>query len=398
MATTLAERMKKFSGSPTSALIAKVAELKRQGKDIISLNVGEPDFGTPDYIKVAGMKAIADNFTKYTPGNGILELRQAIVKKLKEDNGLDYTVNEVTTAVGAKQAIASAMMVIAGPGDEVLLPIPCWVSYTEMIRLAGATPVFVPVRQDNYELDLDAIRAAITPRTKAIVICTPNNPTGAVYSEESLRELADLAVKHDFFIVADEIYEKMVYDGAKHFSVASISREVWERTITVNGFSKAYAMTGWRIGYAAARADVIKGIMAVQSQTTSATSAISQKAALAALQGSQHDMQVMVEEFKRRKDYVVQRLNAMEGIVCPDVKGAFYVYPDVQPYLGKRFGDKVIENAVDLCQYLLDEALISTVPGEAYNVPGKIRISYSNSMENLEKALDRLEHALVQLK
>lgn len=398
MATTLAERMNHFSGSPTSALIAKVAELKREGKDIISLNVGEPDFGTPDYIKVAGMKAIADNFTKYTPGNGILELRQAIVKKLKEDNGLDYTVNEVTTAVGAKQAIASAMMVIAGPGDEVLLPIPCWVSYTEMIRLAGATPVFVPVRQDNYELDLDVIRAAITPRTKAIVICTPNNPTGAVYSEESLRELADLAVKHDFFIVADEIYEKMVYDGAKHFSVASISREVWERTITVNGFSKAYAMTGWRIGYAAARADVIKGIMAVQSQTTSATSAISQKAALAALQGSQHDMQVMVEEFKRRKDYVVQRLNAIEGITCPDVKGAFYVYPDVQPYLGKRFGDKMIENAVDLCQYLLDEALISTVPGEAYNVPGKIRISYSNSMENLEKALDRLEHALAQLK
>ena len=398
MATTLAERMSKFSGSPTSALIAQVAELKRQGKDIISLNVGEPDFGTPDYIKVAGMKAIADNFTKYTPGNGILELRQAIIKKLKEDNGLDYTVNEVTTAVGAKQAIASAMMVIAGPGDEVLLPIPCWVSYTEMIRLAGATPVFVPVRQDNYELDLDAIRAAITPRTKAIVICTPNNPTGAVYSEKSLRELADLAVKHDFFIVADEIYEKMVYDGAKHFSVASISREVWERTITVNGFSKAYAMTGWRIGYAAARADVIKGIMAVQSQTTSATSAISQKAALAALQGSQHDMQVMVEEFKRRKDYVVQRLNAIEGITCPDVKGAFYVYPDVQPYLGKRFGDKMIENAVDLCQYLLDEALISTVPGEAYNVPGKIRISYSNSMENLEKALDRLEHALAQLK
>ena len=344
------------------------------------------------------MKAIADNFTKYTPGNGILELRQAMIKKLKEDNGLDYTVNEVTTAVGAKQAIASAMMVIAGPGDEVLLPIPCWVSYTEMIRLAGATPVFVPVRQDNYELDLDAIRAAITPRTKAIVICTPNNPTGAVYSEKSLRELADLAVKHDFFIVADEIYEKMVYDGAKHFSVASISREVWERTITVNGFSKAYAMTGWRIGYAAARADVIKGIMAVQSQTTSATSAISQKAALAALQGSQHDMQVMVEEFKRRKDYVVQRLNAIEGITCPDVKGAFYVYPDVQPYLGKRFGDKMIENAVDLCQYLLDEALISTVPGEAYNVPGKIRISYSNSMENLEKALDRLEHALAQLK
>ena len=397
MATTLAERMNKFSGSPTSALIAKVAELKRQGKDIISLNVGEPDFGTPDYIKVAGMKAIADNFTKYTSGNGILELRQEIVKKLKEDNGIEYALNEIT-AVGAKQAIASTMMVIVGPGDEVILPIPCWVSYTEMIRLAGGTPVFVPVREDNYELDLEAIEKAVTPRTKAIIICTPNNPTGAVYSEESLRKLANLALKHDFFIVADEIYEKLVYDGAKHFSVASISQEVKEHTVTVNGFSKAYAMTGWRIGYAAARPDIIKGIMAVQSQTTSATSSISQKAAVAALQGPQHDLQEMVEEFKRRKDYVVKRLNNIPGIVCPDVKGAFYVYPDVRAYLGKAFGEHKIENAVDLCQYMLDEALISTVPGEAYNVPGKIRISYSNSMENLEKALDRMEKALNALK
>ncbi len=394
MATTLAERMNHFSGSPTSALIATVAELKRQGKNIISLNVGEPDFGTPDYIKVAGIKAIAENFTKYTPGNGILELRQEIVKKLKEDNGVEYGLNEVTTAVGAKQAIASSLMVIAGPGDEVLLPIPCWVSYTEMIRLAGAEPVFVPVRSDNYELDLDAIEKAITPRTKAIVICTPNNPTGAVYSEKDLRRLAELAVENDFFIVADEIYEKLVYDGAKHFSVASISKEVRDRTITVNGFSKAYAMTGWRIGYAAARADVIKGIMAVQSQTTSATSAISQKAAVTALQGPQYDLRDMVAEFKQRKDYVVSRLNAMPGITCPDVKGAFYVYPDVGLYLGKHFGERNIETAVDLCQYLLDEALISTVPGEAYNVPGKIRISYSNSMENLKQALDRMEKAL----
>lgn len=390
--------MKKFSGSPTSALIAKVAELKRQGKDVISLNVGEPDFGTPDYIKVAGIKAIADNFTKYTPGNGILELREEIVKKLKNDNGIEYGLNEVTTAVGAKQAIASTMMVIAGPGDEVLLPIPCWVSYTEMIRLAGAKPVFVPVNEKDYSLDLGAIEAAITERTKAIIICTPNNPTGAVYSEESLRRLAELAQKHDFFIVADEIYEKLVYDGAKHFSVASISKEVRDHVVTVNGFSKAYAMTGWRIGYAAARQDIIKGVMAVQSQTTSAACAISQKAAAAALRGPQHDMEVMVAEFKRRKDYVVDRLNSIEGVVCPDVHGAFYVYPDVRRCLGKSFGDRKIGTAVDLCQYLLDEALISTVPGEAYNVPGKIRISYSNSMENLEKAFDRFEKALGELR
>ena len=218
-----------------------------------------------------------------------------------------------------------------------------------------------------------------------------------MYSEESLRKLAQLAVEHDFFIVADEIYEKLVYDGTKHFSVASISKEVKDHTITVNGFSKAYAMTGWRIGYAAARADVIKGIMAVQSQTTSATSSISQKAAVAALQGPQHDLEEMVNEFKRRKDYVTKRLNSIPGIICPNVKGAFYVYPDIQSYLGKFFGVKKIETSVDLCQYLLDEALISTVPGEAYNVPGKIRISYSNSMENLKEALDRMECALAAL-
>ena len=398
MAAVLAERMNHFSGSSSSALVARVAELKRQGRDIISLNIGEPDFGTPDYIKAAGIKAISENFTRYTPANGIPELRQAIAKKLREDNGIAYAPDEITVSVGAKQAIASALMVIAGPGDEVLLPIPCWVSYAEMIRMAGAVPVFVPVREENFELDVDAIERAVTSKTKAIIICTPNNPTGAVYSEESLRRLAELAVKHDFFIVADEIYEKLVYDGVRHFSVASVSEDVRDRTITVNGVSKAYAMTGWRIGYAAARADVIKGITAVQSQTTTSASAISQKASVAALQGPQHDLQNMVAEFKRRKDYVVACLNAVPGVTCPDGKGAFYVYPDVRPCLGKSFGGRKIETAVDLCEYLLDEALIAALPGEAFQVPGKIRISYSNSMENLERALDRLEKALAALK
>lgn len=398
MATTLAERMNRFSGSASSALFARVAELRRQGRDIISLNVGEPDFGTPDYIKAAGMKAIAENFTRYTPADGIPELRRAIARKLKEDNGIEYAPDEITVSVGAKQAVSSAMMVIAGPGDEVLLPIPCWVSYTEMIRMAGAVPVFVPVREDDYELDLDAVEKAITPKTKAIIICTPNNPTGAVYSEESLRRLAGLAVKHDFFIVADEIYEKLVYDGARHFSVASVSKDVRDRTITVNGMSKAYAMTGWRIGYAAARSDVIKGITAVQSQTTTSAGTISQKASVAALEGPQHDLEKMVAEFKRRKDYVVARLNTMPGIACPGVKGAFYVYPDVRRCLGRSFGERRIETAVDLCEYLLDEALVAAVPGEAFHVPGNIRLSYSNSMENLEEALNRIEKALAALR
>lgn len=397
MSTNLAERMKNFQPSPTILLIGKVAELRKQGKDIVSLNIGEPDFSTPDYIKVAGIKAITDNFTKYTPGAGIPELREQIVKKLERDNHITYAMNEVVVSVGAKQAISSAVMVTAGAGDEVIIPIPCWVSYAEMVRIAGAKPVFVPTRKDDFGLDLDAIRAAITPRTKAIIICTPNNPTGAVYSEESLRELAVLAVEKDFFIISDEIYEKLVYDGAGHFSVASISEELRSRTITINGVSKAYAMTGWRVGYAAGRADVIKGISAVQSQLTSSTSAISQKAAAAALAGSEADMQHMVETFAERRNYVLMRLRAMPGVSCSNIKGAFYAYPNMQAFLNKKYKGRHIGSTVNLCNYLLEEALISTVPGESYELPGYIRISYSNSMEQLKEGMDRLEKALLAL-
>ena len=392
-----ASRMQNFSLSPTAAMLAKVTELRQQGKDIISLNIGEPDFDTPAFIRKAAAEAMDTGFTRYTTESGFPELRQAIAKKLKEENGIDYALNEITTTVGAKQALFAAMMVIAQPGDEVLLPIPCWVSYTEMVKLSGATPVFVPVRQDDYTLDPEAIEKAITPRTKAIVICSPNNPTGAVYSEESLRHLARLAEEHDFFIISDEIYEKPIYDDARHFSIASISPQIRARTITVNGFSKAYAMTGWRIGYAAARSDIIQGIIAIQSQTTSCTNAIAQKAALAALEGPQGDVSAMVSAFKERRDYVHARLNAMEGILCPKPHGAFYCYPNIQAFLGKSFRGTRIESAVDLCQYLLEEALVSTVPGEAFHLPGRLRISYSNSMENLKTAMDRMEQALDRL-
>jgi len=392
-----AARMEHFSISPSAALMAKVTELRAQGKDIISLNVGEPDFETPAHIRRGAEEALSSGFTHYTTESGIPELRRAIARKLKEENGVEYGMNEITVTVGAKQAIFCAMMTLVQAGDEVLLPVPCWVSYTEMIRLAGATPVFVPVREDNYELDLDAIESAITPRTKAIVICTPNNPTGAVYSEESLRRLGDLAEEHDFFIVSDEIYEKLIYGEKKHFSVASVSPALRDRTVTVNGFSKAYAMTGWRIGYAAAREDIIKGIIAMQSQTTSCTNTLAQKGALAALEGPQEAVKTMRDEFCRRGDFVVRRLREMEGIRCPDVHGAFYVYPDVSAYFGKRWQGGEITDAVTLCQYLLDEALVAAVPGEAFNGPGKIRISYSNSMENLERAMSRMEGALKRL-
>lgn len=394
----LAERMKHFSGSPTSALIAKVAELRAQGQNIISLNVGEPDFGTPDNIKCGAIKAIVDNFTKYTAGNGIIELRKLIAKKLKEDNNLEYTTDEICATVGAKQAIFNSVMAIAGPGDEVILPIPCWVSYTEMIKFAGAKPVFVPVSEENgYDLDVDAIAKAITPNTRGIIICTPNNPSGAVYSEATLRKLAALAVEHDFYIIADEIYEKLIYDGEKHFSIGSISKEVWEHTITVNGFSKAYAMTGWRLGYVASTKEVIDGIKKIQSQTTSATSAISQKAGVAALAGPQHDLQVMVAEFDKRRKYMLQRLAEMPGVTCTTPKGAFYLLPDFSCYFGKKYKGTEIKNAVDFANTLLAAKLVALVPGEAFNIPGKVRMSYSNSLENLGAAMDRIQKFVSEL-
>lgn len=394
----LAERMYNFAGSPTSALIAKVAELRAAGQNIVSLNVGEPDFGTPDYIKCGAIKAIVDNFTKYTAGNGIIELRKLIVKKLKEDNNLEYTTDEICATVGAKQAIFNAVMTIAGPGDEVLLPVPCWVSYTEMIKFAGATPVFVPVSEENgFDLDIEAIAKAITSKTKGIIICTPNNPSGAVYKEETLRQLGELAVQHDFYIIADEIYEKLIYDGEKHFSIGSASKEVWEKTITVNGFSKAYAMTGWRLGYVAANKEVIDGIKKIQTQTTSATSAISQKAGVAALSGSQHDLEVMVAEFDKRRQYMLQRLAEMPGVTCAVPKGAFYLLPDFSCYFGKKYHGRAINNAVDFANILLEEVLVALVPGEAFNIPGKVRMSYSNSLENLGEAMDRIQKFVSEL-
>lgn len=397
MPTSLSERLQQVTRSANSALVARVAALRQEGKDVISFNVGEPDFPTPAHIKAAGIAAIEEDFTHYTTDNGILPLRQEIARKLREENGIDCTPEEITVTVGAKQAVFAALTVIAGAGDEVLLPVPCWVSYAEMIRLALATPVFVPLRAADDALDLEAIRAAITPRTKAIVLCTPNNPTGAVYSEASLRALASLAEEHDFFIVADEIYEKLVYGGAAHFSIASISPEVRARTITVNGFSKSYAMTGWRIGYAAARADIIRGIVKVQSQTTSSCSAISQRAALAALRGTQEPCAEMVREYARRRDYALARLSAMEGVTCRGAEGAFYLFPDVHGCLGGHVDGRRIETSAELCAYLLDEALVAVVPGEAFHAPGRLRLAYASSMDALAEGLGRMTRALARI-
>ena len=331
----LSPRMNRFSGSPTSALQVRIAELKRQGKNIVSLSIGEPDFDTPNYVKEGAIQAIQEGFTKYTPVNGIFELREAIANKLRKENGMPVTPDNICVSVGAKQGVYSSLMVLCDKGDEVIIPVPCWVSYTEMVKLSEATPILVPCKED-FSLDLDAIRGAVTEKTKAVIICTPNNPSGAVYSEESLRALMDLAIEKDFFVLVDEIYEKLVYNGSKHFSIASISEEAFNHTITINGFSKAYAMTGWRMGYVAARQDIIKAIMRLQSQVNSSNCSISQRAGVTALLGPQDSVDEMVKEFARRKDYVYERVCKIPDMSCPEPQGAFYVLCDISKYFGKR--------------------------------------------------------------
>ena len=392
----LSKRLKTFGASATGVVHNKVNELKRQGQEILSLNVGEPDFDTPETARTAGISAIEEGFTRYTSTNGTAELRQAIADKLYRDSGLSYAADEICVSTGAKQAIFEAVMAICNEGDEVLIPVPSWVSYSAMTSIAGAIPVLIPSKPD-FSLDLSKLEESITSRTKAVIICTPNNPSGAVYSEESLRALAALAVKYDFFIIADEIYEKLIYDGEKHFSIASVSEEVREKTITVNGFSKAYAMTGWRIGYAAARKDIIKAMIKLQGQITSCTSSVAQKAALGALMGPQDEAEDMVEVFKERRDFVCERVSCIPGVSFTRPHGAFYLLVDITHYLGKSVGDRVITNDVEFCEYLIEEAHVALVPGSAFGADGTVRIAYANSMDVLSRALDEMEKALLKL-
>lgn len=398
-ALMLSERVQKIKPSATLQLTGKVAELKRNGTDIISFNVGEPDFGTPANICDAAIEAIRANFTKYTPVSGIPELREAICKKLKDDNNVEYAPSEISVGTGAKQPLVNAILTICGSGDEVILPTPCWVSYEEMIKLSEAKPVFVPTNESQgFALDLEAIARALTPKTKAILINTPNNPTGAVYSEESLRKLAAMAAEHDFYIISDEVYEKLIYDGEKHFCVASISPEVKKRCIVVNGFSKAYAMTGWRMGYVAASKEIIDGVNAIQGHMTSAANSITQKACIEALTGPQDSLEAMRLEFDKRRLYLLKRLNMMEGISCVNAKGAFYLMPNVSGLYGKTSEGKVLKDSLDVADFLLDKAHIAVVPGAAFEAPDNLRISYSNSLDNIMEGMDRMEEALKSLK
>lgn len=395
----LTKRVKNMKPSATVELTAKVLDLKRQGVDVIALNVGEPDFNTPENVCRIGKKAIDEGFTKYTTVSGTVELREAICKKLLEDNKIKYSPKEIIVSTGGKQVLINAVLALCEEGDEVLLPTPCWVSYIEMIKLAGSKPVLIKTEEeDEFQLNIQKIKEAITDKTKAIIINTPNNPTGAVYTEETLRELGQLAVKHDFYIISDEIYEKLVYDGCKHISIASFSSEIKEKTIVVNGFSKAYAMTGWRLGYGAGPAEVIKGMTSLQGHMTTSANSISQMAAVEALEGPKESIDYMRTQYDKRRKYLLDRLNKMKDIRCSQARGAFYLMPNISSLFGKSYKGEIIKDSKDVANFLLDKAHIAVVPGEAFEAPENVRISYSNSLKKIKEAMDRMEKALSILK
>ena len=377
--------------SATIAVDARAKALVAQGVDIVNLTAGEPDFDTMPAARAGGIAAIEQGFTRYTPVPGIAELREAIAKKLKDDNGLEYKAAQVVVSNGAKQSIYNALMVLLDPGDEVVIPTPAWVSYPEMVKLAGGVPVMVDTQPNQYRLDAKALAAAITPRTKVIVLNNPSNPTGVVYSDAELRMVAGLAVSNDLYVVSDEIYEKLTY-GAEFISIASLGPEILDRTVTVNGFSKAYAMTGWRMGYAAANPEIAEAMSSFQSQCTSGASSITQKAALAALKGDQAPVEAMRVQFDRRRRYVAGRLEPMPGIHLDGMpEGAFYIFPRVDELYGKQVAGIEINGSVRFAEALLERSRVAVVPGLPFGSDRHIRISYACSLETLTEGMDRFE-------
>ena len=396
---TLSHNVQRVQPSVTMQISARAAALKREGIDVVALSAGEPDFDTPDNIKKVAISAIEDGFTKYTtPSSGIIELKEAICAKFKRDNGLEYTPDTVTVNSGAKHSLFLAVAALLNPGDEVVIPTPYWVTYSEQPRLVGAEPVIVETRPENgLKLTADEFRAAITPNTRMLFLCSPSNPSGAVYTREELQALAEVAVQHGIFVLSDEIYEKLVYDGVEHVSIAALGEDIKDLTIVVNGVSKAYAMTGWRIGYAGASAEIINGMNKVQMQEVSHPSSISQKAAVEALDGPQESIEEMRIAFDQRRRYMVDRLNAMANVQCTLPQGAFYAYPDVSKLYGSKSGQRDITDSVTLCEYLLEEGRVACVPGAGFGTQEHIRLSYATSMELIEQAMDRIDDALKKL-
>ena len=396
--TQLSDRLERLAPSATLAMSQKSNEMKAQGINVINMSVGEPDFDTPEHIKEAGKKAIDDNFSKYSPVPGYLDLREAISEKLSRENGLNYSAQEIIVGTGGKQGVCNSILALVNPGDEVIIPAPYWVSYPQMVKLAGGVPVTVRTAfENNFKITAEQLEKAITPKTKMLILCSPSNPTGSIYSQEELDELAKVVLNHpDLYVLSDEIYEHINYIG-KHASIASC-HGMRERTIICNGVSKAYAMTGWRLGWVAAPAWIVKGLNKLQAQYTSGTCDVSQIAAIAAYNSSQECVSEMREAFKRRRDLIVKLARDISGLEVNIPTGAFYLFPKCSSFFGKSDGTRTIKNSTDFTLYLLEEAHVATVAGDAFGEPDGFRMSYATSDENIQEALKRIKNACAKLK
>lgn len=398
MENILSDRLNRLSPSATLAMSQRSSELKAQGVDIINMSVGEPDFNTPDHIKDAAIKAVQDNWTRYSPVPGYPDLKKAIAAKLKNENGLDYLPSQILCSNGAKQSVCNAIMALVNPGDEVIIPAPYWVSYPQMVLLAEGTPVAIPTTiEQDFKVTPQQLEQAITPRTRAIILCSPSNPTGSVYSAAELEALKDVLLKHErVMVIADEIYEHINYVGA-HASMAQFA-DIKDRVVIVNGVSKAYAMTGWRIGFIAAPEWVVKGCNKLQGQYTSGPCSVSQKAAEAAYTGSQECVETMRQAFERRRNLIVSLAREIPGLEVNNPQGAFYLFPKCSSFFGKRDGDRVINNSTDLAMYLLEVGHVATVGGDAFGSPECFRMSYATSEANITEAMRRIADTLARLK
>ena len=395
----LSKKANSISPSITLEITGKANELKAQGVNVMSFAAGEPDFNTPRNIIEAAIKAMDDGYTKYTKTSGIVELRKAICKKLHQENNLNYSEEQIVVSTGAKQCLANTFLAILNKGDEVILQNPCWVSYTELIKLADGVPVIVNCDEnDGYKLSAKNIEKAVTSKTKAILLNSPHNPTGIVYNKNELEEIAQIAKKYNLIIISDEIYEKLIYDGEEHVSIASLSEDAYERTIVINGLSKTYAMTGWRVGYTASSTKLAKVMSSVQSHMTSNVCSISQYAALEALTGPQDSINMMKNAFEERRNFMMKKLEGIDEVSFIKPQGAFYIMVDITYFIGKSINGIKINNSIEFAKILLEEEKVSVIPGAAFGLENFIRLSYATSMEVIEEGLDRIKSFLGKLK
>jgi aspartate aminotransferase len=395
----ITDRIRNVTPSMTLAVIGKVGALKAAGVKVIDFGAGEPDFPTPQYIKQAAVKAIEENFTKYTPANGIPQLRAKIAEKLKKENNLTYSADEVIVGAGGKQEIYNAVQVLIQEGDQVIIPAPYWVSYPDIVALAGGKPVIVQTReQDDFKLTPQTLSKALTDRTKMLILNSPHNPTGTVYSKKDLQELTELLSSREMYILSDEVYEYLIYSGEPHVSIANISPQMKGRTILVNSFSKTYSMTGWRIGYAAGPREIIDAMSLLQGQATSNPNSIAQKAALSALSGGEKELQEMVSSFRERRDYTIEQLNKIPGIRCKLPNGAFYAFFSIANFIGKKVAGEEVTGCLKFAEILLEKAHIAVVPGISFGAPNYIRLSYATSMEQIKEGISRLRELLQSAK